>query len=138
MKKLFLLLLLCFSFAPEIHAQELTVPLTYGQQINYSSTPAHDPQYDVTLNSRIFRNAAFRGALLQATSYGAFMWLTDENVWLSAGLSVLTVATYSILDDPNNWDAHLGHVGTATLLSVGISIPLADKKKRMPWRILNN
>lgn len=138
MKFLPFLLLLCFLNCQGLFAQGINFPVANSRQFNSSSSPEVDSRYNITLNTKVIRNAALRGALLQATSYGAFMWLTDENVWLSAGLSVATVMLYSIVDDPNNWDAHIGHVGSAAILSISISIPLKHKKSKMPWRILNN
>lgn len=137
MRQLFPLLFLFFMISFTAPAQENNFQVTGIQALSYTSTPAEDHRYDVTLNSKIIRNAAFRGTLLQLSSYGAFMWLTNENVWLSYGLSVLTVAGYSLVDDPNNWNAHLGHIGAAAVMGVSISIPLNLKKQNLPYRILN-
>lgn len=110
MKKLFLILVLLFAF--QTHAQES----------------------DIQLNKNDLLHNAAEGALVGGASYLGFMYLTKEDVWLSAGLSVLFTSLYSILDSPDDPNAQLGHIGAATLINVGVSIPLFNSRK--PYRVL--
>lgn len=136
MKRIYFLLVLFLCIAQASPAQNTNkmVPGTISVSM-MDDRP--DTQFDVSINTKEFRNASLRGTLLQLTSFGAFMWLTDENVWLSYGLSVLVTASYSIIDDPDNMSKHLGHIAVPAIIGVSIAIPLADLKKKMPYRILN-
>lgn len=120
MKKLFCFL--AFFCLLSVHAQE--VPAT-------PETPSGT--FSKLDGSELAHNAA-EGALVGGASYLAFMYLTKEDVWLSAGLSVLFTAAYSILDSPDDINAQLGQIGAATIINVGVSIPLFNSRK--PYRVL--
>lgn len=111
MKKLFLILILLLSV-----------------QANAQDAP------DIKLNKNDLLHNAAEGALVGGASYLGFMYLTKEDVWLSAGLSVLFTSLYSILDSPDDPNAQLGHIGAATILNVGVSIPLFNSRK--PYRVI--
>jgi hypothetical protein len=117
MKRILITLIVLFTVVTNIQAQE---------------------KNEFSIDTKQLRNDMGRGALLHATSFGAYMWITDENVWLSTGLATLTVIAYSVVDNPNSWNQHLGHSIGSTVIGLSLAIPLDIKKKTLPYRILNN
>lgn len=104
----------------------------------FSQSLPHDysSKYDFTLNSKELQNHALQGAFINASSYGAFMWLTNEKHWLSSGLSLLTTFAFSLIDEPKNWNAHLTRVGSGVIVQAGFTIALFPKTKNYPYRII--
>ena len=122
MKKLFLLLVLFSVLSVTAQAPAPVTP----------APPSQENTSQVNMDE-LWHNAA-EGAMVGTASYLAFLYLTKEDVWLSAGLSVLFTAAYSILDSPDDLNAQLGHIGAATIINVGVSIPLFNSRK--PYRVL--